>query len=104
MGKEKGSIISPHVIENLSNSLGPLFPIGFLILFLFLTIYNIHQIIDVDGKDEDFIDCTCRNNDKNMYRGLFWSLTSLWIIIVLGWQIIRFTDCYKLYVQLCVLP
>ena len=99
---EKG--VSSKISVSFDSISGPLFPTAFILLYLYLTIYIIHQVTSPGGandKDEDFINCTCKDGDKRFYRGLFWIFTSIWIILVLGWKIICLADCRKLYVSYC---
>ena len=94
---EKG--VSSKISVSLDSISGPLFPAAFILLYLYLTIYTIHQVTSPGGandKDEDFINCTCKDGDKRFYRGLFWIFTSIWIILVLGWKIICLADCREL--------
>ena len=81
----KGASISTK--NNVSFSTGPLFSVAFILVYLYLFIYNIYQISEIDNKDEDFINCSCKDIDKHFYKGLFGTFTALWIIIVLGWKI-----------------
>lgn len=101
MGKGGGNGASSlaEVFDSISNLLGPLYPAAFILLYLYLTIYNIHQTANVNEKDEDFIDCTCRTSDKKFYGSLFWGFTITWMILVLIWQLIRLVDGCILYVQ-----
>ena len=104
MGKgDDVSASSPKVIDSISNLSGPLYPAAFILLYLYLIIYNLYQAFGVNDKDEDFIDCTCRDSDKRLYRGIFGAFTIFWIILVLGWQIFRLVDLCTLYVHLHVL-
>ena len=82
---------------NVSFRTGPLYSIAFILIYLYLTIYNIYQISGIDDKDEDFINCSCKDKDKNFYDCLFGAFTAVWIIIVLVWKIgIGCADIIKL--------
>ena len=92
----KGASISSKINVSVSST-GPLFSVAFILLYLYLTIYNIYQISGIDNKDEDFIDCTCKNQDRDFYKGLFGAFTTVWILIVLGYKLgIGYADCRKL--------
>ena len=92
---DKGASISSEL--NISFSTRPLFSVAFIFLYIYLMIYNLHQIYGIDSKDEDFVECTCKDRDKMFYKGLFGTFTAVWIFSVLVWKIgFGFADCYKL--------
>ena len=96
--------VNSKISVSLDSFSGPLFPAAFILLYLYLTIYNIYQVFSPGGandKDEDFVNCTCEDGHKKFYRGLFWGFTSIWIILVLLWKLICLADCCKLYVLCC---
>ena len=70
----------------------PLLLFSLLLLYLYLMIYVYYEAYtEIDRKDEDFMNCTCRSRDKSFYKSLFGLFTAFWIIGVFLWSV---TDLY----------
>ena len=69
----------------------PLSSFSVVVIYLFMLIFTMFRAFtDNNDKDEDFVDCTCQDNDHAFYTAIISLFSVIWGIIVVVWFIIRF--------------
>lgn len=68
----------------------PLSSVAVLVIYLFMLIFTMFRAFtDNNDKDEDFIDCTCRDMDHQFYLAIIILFSIIWGVIVIAWFTIR---------------
>ena len=97
MANPEGGLL-PDNITQIGKIGQPLLATSMLLIYLYLMVYVFYEAYtEIDHKDEDFINCTCRSEDEQFYKALFAVYTTVWIIAVLGWSIVGCTDLYQFW-------
>ena len=68
----------------------PLSSFAVIVIYLYMLVFTMFRAFtDNNDKDEDFIDCTCRDSDHAFYTAIIVLFSVIWGIIVIGWYVIR---------------
>ena len=68
----------------------PLSSFAVVVIYLFMLVFTMFRAFtDNNDKDEDFINCTCRDSDRSFYTAIVVLFSVIWGVIVIVWYVVR---------------